>query len=219
MSFVKVTTSLWEALHKPNKSIISVTNFITYLGYGYKPSLFREEKPSKYLDLCLEHGKRFEPICVEVLKKLGNHIIRLPQGVVQVFDDKLMGTPDGFIVDQFGDLGVLEIKCPFGGRYGQFNDEEEIVHDFQKKHFRHWLQLQLYLFLNKERGTEFGVLAYYYPTLKQCYVYTFLRDPGIGELVASGLENYFEFFEKGGGKKEPFESSFTEPIRRRLLKE
>lgn len=221
--FVKVTTGLWEALHKPNKSILSVTNFITFLGYGYKPSLFKAEKPSTYLNLCLEHGKKFEPICVDALTKgMGEeyYILRLPQGVVQVFDDKLMGTPDGFIVNkETGGLGVLEIKCPFGGRYGQFNDQEEIVHDFKTKHFRHWLQLQLYLFLNRERGAEFGMLVYYYPTRRECFIYEFQRDPDIDELVGEGLQEYFENFEKSTWRKRPYSSPFTEPTRRRLLRE
>lgn len=220
---VKMTTSLWEALHKPNKSLISVTNFITFLGYGYRKSLFTPEKPSKYLDLCLEHGKRFEPICVEVLqRKLGDShfFLRLPQGVTQIYDDKLMGTLDGFVVSkETGDLGVLEIKCPYGGRFGQFNDEEEITHDFKGKQFRHWLQLQLYLFLNKERGTEFGMLVYYYPTLKQCYIYEFQRDSNIDQLVVEGLEDYFQNFENSIWRKRPFSSEFTEPIRKRVLQE
>lgn len=223
--FAKITTSLWKALHKPNKSLLSVTNFITFAGHGYKRSLFLEEKPSKYLDLCLEHGKRFEPICVEMLnQKIGQdfYILRLPEGVVQIYADMLMGTPDAFIVNkETGDLGILEIKCPYGGRYGQFNDEEEILHDFKTKHFRHWLQLQLYLLLNIERGAEFGMLAYYYPTLKRCYVYEFKRDPEIQEFVGEVLREYFELFDYSLYQKKDISSSspFTEPIRKIVLQE
>lgn len=197
--FVKMTTSLWEILHKPNKSLISVTNLITFIGFGYKKNLFQEEKPSRYLELCLAHGNKYEPECIEfLLEKLGSsfHIFRLPQGVSQIWRNQLQGTPDGFIVDKkTGDLGILEVKCPFGGKYGRFNDEEEITHQFRdvKKHFRHWLQLQLYLFLNKERGANFGVLVYYYPGLRRAYAYWFKREELLDEAfcIEDTLDEYF----------------------------
>lgn len=218
--FVKMTTSLWQILHKPNKSLISVTNFITFTGYGYKKNLFAEEKPSAYLELCLTHGTKYEAECIEfLLEKKGSlyHIFKLPQGVSQIWRNQLQGTPDGFIVNkETGDLGIIEVKCPFGGRYGRFNDEEIITHDFRGKHFRHWLQLQLYLFLNKERGTNFGLLVYYYPGIRRAYLYEFERVE-LGN-IDNLLKDYFYFFENSVAHEWKVFTSVTIPPSRGLVR-
>ena len=207
MSLVKVAASLWRELHELNKDFISVTNLITFLGYGYESryQMFnKKDKPeSEYLTKCLEHGHTWEPVCVKFLQdELGDEFF-IFQRAISVVDGQVLGTPDAFVIDRLtGELGILEIKCPFGTKFGRF-DQEDLIKgpswfDLEKNH-KHWIQVQLYLLMLKSYGTTFGLLAYFYPRAGPngepvCSISRFDRDPDLPNTLdlEVNLRMYFE---------------------------
>lgn len=170
-----MTTDEWEKLHHPNKHIISVTNLIQYMGFGYNSrlKLFEEKEKNEYSQRCIDHGKENESKCLEYLKTYlpdKYHFFKGSEGIAQVLIGKdghgLLGTVDSFIRDkETGALGILEIKCPFGNKFGKFDQETveaQIEEKLKTTNFRHWLQLQLYLFINSKFNAQFGIIVYYY---------------------------------------------------------
>jgi len=181
MTFVRLTTDKWRELHEPNKEVISVTSLIQYMGYGYasRAKMFQkggeeEKKRNEYTKRCLDYGNVNEVFCLQYLEKYLSdryHFFKGGEGISQVCIGKdghgLLGTVDCFLRDKAtGALGVLEIKCPFGNKFGKF-DQEQVEASLEEKlkttNFRHWLQLQLYLFMNEKYNAQFGIIVYYYP--------------------------------------------------------
>lgn len=179
---VPKNSSEWDYLHKKNPDFISVTSLITFYGFGYKSrnSLLIKEENKKlttplYLQKCFDHGNKYEP---EAIEFMANHtrldVFQIPD--LSCSKGALVGTPDAYYSTEEGEMGIMEIKCPFGNKYGRF-DKEDLYIGYEKKKFKHWLQLQLYLYLHnsnefdytpkiKQTNTPFfkeGKLVYYYP--------------------------------------------------------
>jgi hypothetical protein len=202
---VKITTHEWLSVHqRKNKDFISVTQLIQFIGYGYESryQLFnkKEGEGSKYLELCLAHGKRFEGKCIALIEERLSEryeLVRLSEGVCMV-SGPVVGTPDCFVVDrETGQWGILEVKCPFGTQYGRFDIEElDPAWEEKEKNWKHWIQLQLYLLLWGP-SAEFGLLAYFYPSANEgrgvCFLSRMERDPSLAETLnlEYQLESYF----------------------------
>lgn len=174
----------WKEYHKkPINGMISVTQFLTLCGitsYSRKILLGKsiEEEEGTYGKLCIEHGTKYEPECIEKMKNyLPNLEIETPQRVCRVNNDGLYGTSDAyFLHKETGDFGIIEIKCPFGSKYGWFDEyqleSEDISNTRSQSKISNWYQLQYYLALH---GYDIGILAYYYPRNKILILYQVKR--------------------------------------------
>lgn len=193
------------------------------MGYKHRNSLFEEKKKeegeeSTYLTLCLQHGKTYETECLSFMKeKLSNRyeFVKFADGIsVASRQYKMLGTVDAYVTDkETGELGVLEIKCPYGSAYGRFalaeDDEGKMTSFDPRKGARHWLQLQLYLFLHgKQYGTTFGLLAYYYPRAglnggRVCTVHRMAERKTLKEDICMEdyLDRYFNYYLRMGIRK------------------
>lgn len=235
---VKKDTEDWEYLHKKNTSFISVTSLITFYGYGYNSRnnlLFpRASINSSYLQKCFDHGNKYESKAIEFME---NHT-RLDIFKVDSLScsrGALVGTPDAYYSTEEGKMGIMEIKCPFGTKYGRF-DKEDIFIGYDNKKFKHWFQTQLYLYLHNTNEFQYsseikskdiplfeeGKLVYYYPHANDgnplSLVFTF---PYIGNEVMEKefkiheilLEYFFLFKEKGYKLKTKIPSYLTYPTK------
>lgn len=167
-SFLKLSNLEWKILHDPTQfqiKVISVTNLLQFIGFGYssRNQMFKEktEESNKYLQLALAHGTKYESQCLSSIQNLFTVIDN--QSKCSVIKDGVLGTVDAWVIDNKcnNELGIIEVKCPYGVNYSNFS-EDEIPSGICQKRWKHWLQLQIYLFMNKEIGVSFGLLCYFY---------------------------------------------------------
>jgi hypothetical protein len=192
LNLTKEDGGFWHTLHKnkflllldvedeeeEKKTIISVTSLIQYLGWGYEARgrFFlpkkEEQEENSYLSLCLAHGEKMESRALEMFLVSGDYELHpfSSLGIENLCGkrDILLGTPDAFIIDKrTGEVGILEIKCPFGNSYGRnLNALENFEESKGQSRWKHWLQVQLYLWIFAPylsgHLTRFAILAYYY---------------------------------------------------------
>ncbi len=173
---VRVTTPEgWKNIHdciNCDERLISVTNFITYIGYGYerRNSLFfpsPNKENNSYTKQCLDHGKKYEPKAIRFVNNETQYqIIKFQCGdgnSMMTEREGLIGTVDSFVIDrETNEFGILEIKCPYGNKFGRDQDTRTCFIETESR-WKHWMQLQLYGWINEIRNTTFGLLVYYYP--------------------------------------------------------
>lgn len=171
----------WQLLHSEDEkkgqeeeSKVTVTKLIQFLGYGYESrnQLFNsnknKKKDNRYLELCKSHGSKYQDKCLVAIRELYQapryEVISHPYLICE--SKNIIGTPDAYILDkEKGEYMIVEIKCPYGNAYGTF-DVDYMRFDFEneEKKWKHWIQLQIYLYLHKDFYLfKQGLLIYYYP--------------------------------------------------------
>lgn len=205
MRFVSLSRQGFDDVHRENREYLSVTNFITFMGHGYKSrrDLFRESKPNDFAERAMNHGNKWEQTCFALFKKhfSDRYECWTYENELSIYDEKyrLLGTVDGYVIDkETGEIGILEIKCPFGVNQGRW-DESTIPRNFEQKdsYHKHWIQIQLYLFLHRELNFSFGILIYFYPFSGEggehmIDINRIRPHKGIEEMV--GLEKWMNIF-------------------------
>ena len=159
-------SKLWKDIHDcDTEHYVSVTCFLDFIGEGYnsRASLFKRNKPppSSYTQLMFDYGHKNEIKAKALFDRQYPGYLLSEEAMkdISVVKNDLLGTPDGFLYSEEEGFGILEVKCPYGNQYGK---EQIIETRFEEnpKRWKHWLQLQLYLFIT---GFNYGILAYYYP--------------------------------------------------------
>lgn len=156
----------WNQIHDcKSNEYLSVTKFIQFIGEGYgsrnqmfDPKQKEREQRNDYLQWMFKHGSKNEGNAKKFLNEYGwvcwkDSILK----EMCITRGRLLGTLDGVVIHpDTNEEMILEIKCPM-------KQDGDSVLD-KTPCFRHWLQLQLYLWIiGYDYGIERGCLVYYYP--------------------------------------------------------
>lgn len=192
----------WDSLHKINKDSISVTNLITFMGYGYKHrnALFvptTKEKENHYEKLAMDHGHKYEPIAIKTFDKVFSRQymcnVHTTPHTYFIPKYKMTATPDFTMLDlqdegTDGLSGLGEIKCPYGRNYGKFEDMKGVYLTIEDnpRFYKHWIQIQLYMYL-LPLFKDFAWLIYFY---------TYAGDNGRHVMIAEKFYRHPRFMEE-----------------------
>ncbi len=214
MNNESVTSEQWENLHNPlkNKTSISVTNFIQFLGFGYasRNELFNpiKKERNEHVQRAMDHGNKYEGEAIEYLKE---KVFPSPRYECFSFKKKhimkhrsipIFGTVDLYAYDtERKEIIIVEIKCPYGGFSQRGNFDILLLEDEfeeQEKNWKHWVQLQLYLWIHQPTVTR-GLLVYFYKKAgesgEDVLLLNFIEYEDDLETLLSIKENFDSFIE------------------------